>query len=208
MNRQRWRLSGRQWSSSPLAERDVMAGRDRAVAWARAMLADPATVFLDTETTGFPPAAEVVDLAVVSADGEILLDTLVRPEAPIPASATAIHGISDQHVAHAPTWCEVHGALVDALAGRTVVIYNMDFDRRVLLGCSDRYQLSLPPARWECAMLAYADYRGDANLRTGRPRWHKLDVAARHFGYEPGGHRALTDTLACLRVVRGMAGFG
>lgn len=208
MNRQRWRLSGRQWSSPTLAERDAVAGRDRAVAWARAVLADPDSVFLDTETTGFPPAAEVVDLAVVSSEGEILLDTLVRPEAPIPAAATAIHGISDRHVAHAPTWRDVHGALVDALAGRTVVIYNMDFDRRVLLGCSDRYQLTLPPARWECAMLAYADYRGDPNQRTGRARWHKLDAAASHFGYAPGGHRALEDTLTCLRVVRGMAGFG
>jgi DNA polymerase-3 subunit epsilon len=172
------------------------------------MLADPETVFLDTETTGFPPAAEIVALAVVSAEGEILLDTLIRPDAPIPASATAIHGISDQHVAHAPAWRDVHGSLVDTLAGRTVVIYNMDFDRRVLLACSDRHQLALPSARWECAMLAFADYRGTPNQRTGRSRWHKLDAAASHFGCEPGGHRALEDTLTCLRVVRGMAELG
>lgn len=205
MNRNRWRTSSRQWSRAVVAERDLATGRDRAVTWARAMMADPETVFLDTETTGFPPAAEVVDLAVVSAEGEVLLDTLIRPESPIPAPATAIHGISDHHVARAPGWTEVHGALAEVLSGRTVVIYNMEFDRKVLLGCGDRYHLALPQARWECAMLAYADYRGEQNRKTGRARWYKLDEAARHFGYAPGGHRALEDTLTCLRVVRGMA---
>lgn len=183
---------------------DPAAARARAVAWAQTRLNDPATVFLDTETTGFLPAAEVVDLAIVTAAGEILVETLVRPLAPIPPAATAIHGITDDDVAGAPCWLEIHDRVCAALAGRTVVIYNVDFDRRVLLGCSDRHLLALPEARWECAMAAYADYRSE-RTKGGHFRWHKLGVAAGHFGHPPGGHRALADALTCLRVVRGMA---
>lgn len=185
---------------------DRAAARARAVAWARERLNDPATVFLDTETTGLPPVAEVVDLAIITAGGEILVETLVRPLAPIPPAATAIHGLTDDDVAGAPCWLEIHDQVCAALAGRTVVIYNVDFDRRVLIGCSDRHLLALPEARWECAMAAYADYRCDAGRGHGQCRWHKLEVAASHFGYPPGGHRALGDALTCLRVVRGMAG--
>lgn len=204
MQRQSRRNVTRRWSAP--AGAGVPLARANAVAWARALVTDPATVFLDTETTGFPPTAEIVDIAVVSAAGEVLLDTLVRSSAPIPACVTAIHGIHDQHVVDAPSWNDVHEEMCGALEGRTVVIYNAEFDRRVLVGCSERYQLALPSARWECAMRAYADYRGERDGRSGRPRWHKLEAAARHFGHPPGGHRALADALTCRRVVQGMAG--
>ncbi len=204
MNRQRWAGASNRWNNATGA--DLALGREHAVAWAQGVLSEPSTVYLDTETTGFPPAAEVVDLAVVTAAGEILVDTLVRPLSPIPAGATAIHGISDHHVAAAPYWVDIHDLLCDALTGRTVVIYNLDFDRRVLLGCGDRHRLSLPEARWECAMRAYAGYRGERSQRGGQFRLHKLEDAAHHFGHPPGGHRALADAVTCLRVVRGMAG--
>lgn len=211
MKRQPRTGRARRWAIVPRAAPDLARGldpaaaRERAVAWARDRLNDPATVFLDTETTGFPPVAEVVDPAIVTTDGEILMDTLVRPLAPIPAAVTAIHGITDEDVAGAPYWLEIHQRLCAALAGRTVVIYNVDFDRRVLLGCSDRHLLALPEARWECAMAAYAEYRSEPTKGGGQFRWHKLEVAAGHFGHPPGGHRALGDALTCLRVVRGMA---
>lgn len=204
MQRQRRKDAPRRWS--PSASGGVPLARASAVGWARALLTDPATVFLDTETTGFPPAAEVVEIAVVSAAGEVLLDTLVRPSAPISASVTAIHGISDEQVAGAPVWSDIHQLVCAALEDRTVVIYNAEFDRRVLVGCSDRHRLALPAARWECAMRAYADYRGERSGQGGQARWHKLEAAARYFGHRPGGHRALADALTCRLVVQGMAG--
>lgn len=215
MKRQTWSGRARRWAMVPRPApepppvRDYPAAtRTRAVDWARDRLNDPATVFLDTETTGFPPAAEVVDLAIVTADGEILVETLVRPLSPIPPATTAIHGITDQDVAGAPCWLEIHDRVCAALAGRTIIVYNVDFDRRVLGSCSDRHQLSLPEARWECAMAAYADYRNEFAAGSGHWRRYNLEVAAGHFGHPPGGHRALADALTCLRVVRGMAELG
>lgn len=204
MNRQRSRRTTRRWRTVPSPE--PATAHVNAVAWASALLNDPDTLFLDTETTGMPPTAEVIDLAVVNAAGGVLIDSLIRPSTPIPPESTAVHGIRDQDVARAPSWIDIHGRLVEVLAGRTVVIYNVKFDLGVLRNCGQRYHLSLPKARWECAMLAYADYRGERGRNGGQFRWHKLEQAADYFGYPPGGHRALPDALTCLQVVRGMAG--
>lgn len=190
-------LSGGAAARSPRAE---------AIAWAVALAGDPRVVFLDTETTGLGGGAEVVDLAVVGRDGGILLETLVRPVAPIPPDASAIHGIGDADVAGAPGWPEVHEGLCRLLAGRPVVVYNAAFDRRMVGQCGERHGLALPDLRWECAMLAYARFRGEPGGRGGRFRWHKLEHAVRAFGAAAGGHRAAADALACRAVVFGMAG--
>lgn len=57
-------------------------------------------VFFDLEGTGTDPESDrIVEMAFLSGSGEVLLDTRVNPEQPIPAEATAVHGISDSDVA-------------------------------------------------------------------------------------------------------------
>ena len=60
-------------------------------------------VVLDTETTGLDGHAEVIQIAVVDRSGAVLLDSLVKPTCPVPAEATAVHGISDSDLVNAPT---------------------------------------------------------------------------------------------------------
>jgi DNA polymerase III subunit epsilon len=184
--------------------------RAAAIRWAATIAADPRTVYLDTETTGFGRSAEIVDIAIVDAAGQTLLDCLVRPQGPIPPEASAIHGIHADHVAGAPAWPEVYREAVVLLSGRPVVVYNAAYDAGIVLGCCDRHGLPQPTDHrgWQCAMIQYASYRGEPNARGRGFRWHKLDVAVRDFGAQPGGHRALGDALACRTVVLGMAGPG
>ena len=40
--------------------------REAMIEWARTAVCDPQVVFLDTETTGIGPDAEIVDIAVVA----------------------------------------------------------------------------------------------------------------------------------------------
>ena len=195
---------GRRGAVAPASPPDP-AARARAAAWAAALAADPRAVYLDTETTGLDATAEVVDIAVVGADGRVLLETLVRPAAPIPAAAHRVHGISDADVAAAPSWCDVHDALVALLWDRPVVVYNAAFDQRIVGQCCDRFALPRPRGGWLCAMLAFAAYRGEWNPRRGGYRWHKLEAAVETFGVPTGGHRARGDALACRAVVLGMA---
>ncbi len=177
----------------------AVSPRPQAMAWAAAVVADERTVYLDTETTGLHGGAEVVDIAVIGADGRILLETLVRPVDPIPPIASGIHGIFDRHVATAPTWVEVHRELCQLVRGRRVVIYNAAFDRRIINQCCQRHELDEPCVdRWDCAMVAYAEFLGGT-------RWRQLGVAAAAFGLAAGGHRAAADAMVCRGVVTGMA---
>ncbi len=181
--------------------------RDRrsAVAWSRYVLAGSDTVFLDTETTGLGNGAEIVDIAVISATGEVLVDLMVRPVQRIPYQATSIHGITNEDVAAAPCWPDVLDRLRPVLAEREIVVYNVGFDRSMVRQCCERIGAVVPRAEWHCAMKAYAAYRQE-RVR-GRPgfRWHSLPVAAASFGLRPGGHRALADAEVCRQVVLAMA---
>src|SRR5262245_1106519 len=119
-------------------------------------MADTETVFLDTETTGLGKGAEIIDVAVVTATGEVLIDQLVRPSGGIPFEATRIHGIRDKDVAGAPCWSEVLGLLRPILFDREIVVYNVGFDRTMVRQCCDRVGVLIPRAGWHCAMKAYA----------------------------------------------------
>jgi DNA polymerase-3 subunit epsilon len=166
---------------------------------------DPRVIYLDTETTGFGPRAEIVDIAVVSAEGQVVLESLVQPTRRIPADATAIHGITDADVKDAPAWCDLYEDLLRVLAGRRVIVYNVIFDRQMVNQACERYDLAAPAADWECAMRKYAGFYGNWDSGKRWYRFQKLERAVLAFGAEPGGHRAAADAIACRSVVLGMA---
>lgn len=177
-----------------------------AAQWAADVAADPAAVFLDTETTSLDmDTVEVCDIAVVSVDGTVLLDELVRPVRPIPPAATAVHGIDDAEVRWAPAWRDVHRRVAALLHGRRVVVYNAQYDAGVVNGLCRRQGEPAFARDWECAMLAYGAFRGERSRRGDSYRWWKLLDAAAHFGITPGTHRALADAEATRQVVLAMS---
>ena len=196
----------RRRAASPAPE-TAPSRRDAARAWARETIRHERVVFLDTETTGFGPRAEIIDIGIVAADGTVLLDTLVRPESPIPASTSRVHGLFDHDVAGAPHWVDVYPEVYRLLIGARVVVYNAPFDSGMVMNSCQRAGLVIPSAQWQCAMRQYSGFAGPAVVQPGRgpSRWYKLDLAAAAFGIAPGGHRALADADVCRRVVAGMA---
>lgn len=68
-------------------------------------------VFLDTETTGLGCSDEIVELSVIDARGDVLIDTLIKPVQPISPDAEAIHGISNEMVRNAPAFAQVWPSL-------------------------------------------------------------------------------------------------
>jgi len=67
--------------------------------------------FFDLETTGTDTVKDkIVEIAVTKLFPDQSRETLsmrINPEIPIPAAATAVHGISNEDVAHCATWAEV-----------------------------------------------------------------------------------------------------
>jgi DNA polymerase-3 subunit epsilon len=164
-------------------------------------------VFLDTETTGLDPVAEIIEISLVDTDGSVLLDRLVRPTRRIPLEAIQVHGIWNEMVQAAPSWPEVWQDIEPLLAGRTVGIYNAEFDLRMLRQSHAAHGLSWQPPGFSsfCIMKLYAQYRGEPGRRYGSYRWHSLDAAGRQCGLPlTNAHRALDDALLARAVFEHM----
>ena len=111
-----------------------MTDRRRAIIKARELLALK-PIILDTETTGLGSDAEICEIAVVSSDGTILMNRRVRPRRPIPADATAIHGITNADVAMMPGFNQVlNGRVGQLMENRDVhiAIFNSEYDLRLI----------------------------------------------------------------------------
>jgi DNA polymerase-3 subunit epsilon len=149
------------------------------------------TTFLDLETTGLDPIRdEILEIGILDDDGEILLDSLVRPTRHQTwPDAQRINGIDPAAVSAAPPLAALRPRLVEAVAGTRVVIYNASFDTG-FLGTD-----LVGAAEVVCAMKAFAATFSDR-------RWRKLGVAAAHVGYQwPGNaHRAIHDCMATRAV--------
>jgi DNA polymerase-3 subunit epsilon len=184
------------------------SGRSAAIAQARAALAQQ-PVYLDTETTGLDPAAEIVEIAVLAPDGRPLIDTLIKPLAPIPADATRVHGITNAMTVNAPSWKDTWPAVAGALQGRLVAIYNMDYDRRLM---RQSHRLSglrwaNPKAEYICIMEIYAQFYGQWNARRGEYRFQRLEEAGRQCQIPlPNSHRARGDAELARAVLEYVAG--
>lgn len=179
---------------------DYQSDQDQARAWAAKMLAMPDLLILDTETTGLRGDAEVVQIAIIAGTGQVLLDTLVRPTRPIPRDASAIHHITDERVKDAPTFADIAPQLRALLAGQRVIIYNADFDIRMMEQSAAArgltYEAPIFAGEYEDAMEPYSAWVGSWSSYHHSYRWQRL----------PGGdHSAIGDCRACLKVLQMMA---
>jgi len=182
--------------------RSLKGDRASSVAWATSLLESGGFCVFDSETTGFTPPVQFVEIAIVDASAKVLFEGTVRPVCRIESSATRIHGHSVRSLAGSPRFLEAYPYLLEALWGKRVIVYNASYDRRVWdaevrsLGARGALVGELPP--WECAMRRYAAYVGEPSKRGGY-RSQKL------IG---GDHSALGDALATLRLIKEMAAGG
>lgn len=173
--------------------------RQAAAEWARERLAE-GFVVLDTETTGLRGRVEIVELAIIDHTGAVLVNSRVkaqRPERSIESGAIEIHGIRPEDLVDAPTFGELYPAILQALHGKYLVVYNLDFDLDLVeVECLRWYCPMLELADSDCAMSWYAKFCGDWSHYWGSYKWQPL----------PGGdHSALGDARATLGVIKAMA---
>ncbi len=165
-------------------------------------------IYLDTETTGVRSSAEIVEICVIDHDGTVLLESLVRPQGPIPADAARIHGISDMMVATAPGWDQLWPQIETLLFSHPIGIFNASFDLRLLQQSHRLAGLTWPdlPLDAFCIMNLYAQFYGEWDPYRQSYRWQSLDKAQRYCHIPlVNSHRAKADALLARAVLQHMA---
>lgn len=181
------------------AEFEAMCTKDRdaAISWARNVLNNKEYyLILDTETTGLDDKARIVQVAMIDMDGSTVIDELVNPKRPIPPEATLIHGITDDMVSDKREFWQIERTMLRLARNKHIIIYNKDFDLRMIKQSGLLICYLNNPAYYDCAMLQYAAFVGEWNDYHGNYRWQRLPS---------GDHSARGDCLATLDLLRKMA---
>jgi len=145
-------------------------------------------VVVDCETTGSRSMAgdRITEVAVVRVhDGraEMVFESLVNPDRPIPPAVMALTNISWEMVRHAPRFVDICDQLLGALEGNVFVAHNAGFDwrflsneitratRRPLVGhrlCTVRMARHFVPQLRRRNLDALSDYYGVVNTARHR----------------------------------------
>ncbi len=186
----------------------IPAVRTKAIETAQRLLAEK-PVYLDTETTGLNRTDEIIEISIVDDDGQVLLETFVKPSQSIPYASTRIHGITDADVQGMRSWPVVWPEVRGALFNRLVVMYNAEFDLRLMAQSHARYRLPWKEKfRTFDLLKLYAEFRGDWDPYRRSYRYHSLDSAGKQCQISlPNAHRATADTLLTRAVLHYIASF-
>ncbi len=174
--------------------------RQKVVEYARMKIkSDP--VFLDTETTGLEAKDEIIEIAIVNSSGKVIFESFVRPQRPIPASATAINNITNAMVANSPGWVEIWPEVKSLLSNHPIGMYNAEFDIRMIMQSLAINQIpNTTKFNAFDIMKVYSDYMNS-------DRRFRLEQAGRNLGIQiPNTHRAVDDTLLTRAILHSIAG--
>ncbi len=165
-------------------------------------------VYLDTETTGTGPTAEIIEIGIIDQDGKLLFESKVKPRGAIEPDAARVHGITLDQLQTSPGWGEVWPQVEAVLAGRKVGTYNSDFDVRMIKQSHQRYMIHqrLPEENYFCIMKLYARFYGERDPRSRSFRYQTLERAGQQCHISlPNSHRAVEDALLARALLEYMS---
>jgi DNA polymerase III subunit epsilon len=164
------------------------------------LLDDCAFAVVDVETTGMRAGFgdRITEIAVAVVHGgrrEIVFESLVNPERPIPRAICSITNITDEMVRHAPPFAELAERILAVLSGRIFVAHNARFDWNFVSAELRRSRdLTLDGTRLCTVRLARRLVKGVRSCG--------LDNLCRFFGFQNGArHRAAGDALVTAELL-------
>jgi DNA polymerase-3 subunit epsilon len=164
------------------------------------LLDDCVYAVVDVETTGMRAGFgdRITEIAVAVVHGgrrEIVFESLVNPERPIPRAICSITNITDDMVRHAPRFAELAERVLAVLSGRVFVAHNARFDWNFLSAELHRSRnLTLDGTRLCTVRLARRLVQGVRSCG--------LDSLCRFFGFHNGArHRAAGDALVTAELL-------
>jgi len=135
-------------------------------------------------------------LGIVVVENLIITDqysTLIKPPTSY-FTFTNIHGITWQDVQDQPSFKELWPKIKNYLRDIDfVVAHNITFDKAVLEACCYYYNIQIPELKYECTcQLSRNRLKLSSNA---------LDSVSNYYGIELDHHNALSDTLACAKIM-------
>ncbi|WP_161878330.1 3'-5' exonuclease [Alkalibacterium sp. MB6] len=137
-----------------------------------------------------------VALAIVR-DNEIVDEfySLIQPETWFDRMNISIHGIQESDVQDAPKFPEVWTQMQDYFTpDQLVVAHNMPFDKRILQGTLNYYNIAQPSFQTLCTV------QSSRQLLKLLPN-HKLNTVAAHYGILFNHHHAMDDARAAATIL-------
>lgn len=111
-------------------------------------------VILDTETTGTGENDEVVELSVLSSDGEELYHSFFCPQVQINPGASAVTDIYNKDLLDMPYFSDEWENIKKAIGNLPIIAHNTPFDRRMIAQTLYRYGID----KQECYDLFRSSY--------------------------------------------------
>lgn len=168
-------------------------------------LNDDKFVILDTETTGLDWNDEIIELGILDTKGNVLYDSMFKPNQEIPIQATSIHGITNEMVKNCPRFSDEWEKIWTIIKDKTLLIYNAHFDESMLYSTLEQQGIitedndEMFNFNTICIMHLYQDYRQER-------RWTKLSVACWEMDVEiEQNHRATDDCRMVLELIKAIA---
>lgn len=155
-------------------------------------------VGFDVETSGqYPLTAEICEMAAVKWQGSKIIDqfqTLVATSEPMSEAVIAIHNITNEMLAGAPSIDLAIQKFHDFVGDSYMVAHHAPFDMGFLAPEFEKARLPFPKKPVLCSsLLSRKAFPESLN--------HKLQTLIKFFDLEQGqAHRALDDAKACLGV--------
>ncbi len=168
-------------------------------------------ITFDSETTGLglEQDDEIIQWAVCDQHGAVLGSGYVKPTVPISLDAFEVHGIAEEQLADAPTFETIWPTIRELLAGKTVVIYNANFDSGMLWSSARPSGIEVPYDLFKdvCAMELFARFYGEIHEYYDTYTWQKLTTAIRVLGIEARWppHHAEHDAAATALLIKKLA---
>lgn len=156
-------------------------------------------VVFDLETTGISDVSdEIIEISAVKVlQGQVIgeFTTLVNPMRPIPYSASAVNGITDDMVADAPKLEDIFEEFLDFIGDSVLVGHNIrSFDLKFLYRAAEKfYGKTLKNDYIDTLLLS-------RNCLPQLARYRLVDLAAYYHISADGAHRALNDCRMNQRV--------
>ena len=155
-------------------------------------------IFFDLETTGISITQDrIIQIGAIKvlADGsEEVKNVLINPTIPIPAGATAVHGISDEEVKDKPKFIQIAKSFASWLAGCDLAGYNSDnFDVPMLIEEFNRAGIAFPEEGTQFIDVLKIERKINGHTLS--------ETYKRYTGEElEGAHDALIDIYATMKI--------